>query len=390
MTKSIEFNFSKEEAVTKLKHIFFNNQISVLEEKIVNNGVGLKFLCKKDNNFGVVAYFKAGRSSKIVLENADSEIFLMFSKSINKDKDDLPLLEIEPISYGINIHNRELQNLIKINFDSNFSEIIYEKPKDTILYKYSITKLNNKFTVTQFNNGTLLLQGLATPLFEEIKEIINKHSPISYDDNAMIYVPEKKQEFVKSAIDSLPEAFEDLVVKSKKFITNDVFDFLFENDKKTLMSAIGILEIIKSTSLDLPLFNPLIYPFSKVYEGFIIKLMVEKCFFTFDQYRENPDIAKIGNLLREKKFEKYIKDRDKNNNILDSMKTTWEELRCGELHTYAGIDLEIVKSEDIQQAEYLIGRIADTIIKAYRILVANGYTEVEMLALRKNTLNNIE
>ena len=36
----------------------------------------------------------------------------------------------------------------------------------------------------------------------------------------------------------------------------------------------------------------------------IIKMMIDKKAFTFEEYKENSDIAKIGNWLREKKFER--------------------------------------------------------------------------------------
>ena len=158
--------------------------------------------------------------------------------------------------------------------------------------------------------------------------------------------------------------------------------YLFKNDQQTLVSAIGILEVVRSNKLNIPLYNPILYPFAKVFEGFVIKLLIDKAFFTFDAYKANPEVADIGNALRKKKLKKYIKDTRRNEFVLDKLITTWESLRCHELHSDPAQDDSIINLTDIDQVDNRIGEISGTIIDAYRIIVESGYTEEEMLKNR--------
>ena len=264
--------------------------------------------------------------------------------------------------------------------------MVETKPKETIFYKVRIEKNNVALTVTQFVNGTILLQGVDSSLVSDVLSIIQKINPITEKENALMYVPKNEQKAVAAAIDTIPNIFVDLYDEAKSRISQDAFEFLFNNDQQTLVSAIGILKAVKQTDLKIPLYNPVLYPFAKVFEGFIIRLMIEKCFFTYDKYQSNSEIARIGNALREKKFEKYIKDKKRDGNIVDKLRVMWEDLRCHELHSDPAQNPQIINLADVQQVENRIGEISSSIMDGYRILVENGYTEAEMLAQREKKL----
>lgn len=264
-----------------------------------------------------------------------------------------------------------------------FSDAVETKPKETIFYKVRIEKNNVALTVTQFVNGTILLQGVDSSLVSDVLSIIQEINPITEKENALMYVPKNEQKAVAAAIDTIPNIFVDLYDEAKSRISQDAFEFLFNNDQQTLVSAIGILKAVKQTDLKIPLYNPVLYPFAKVFEGFIIRLMIEKCFFTYEKYQSNSEIAGIGNALREKKFEKYIKDTKRDGNIVDKLRVMWEDLRCHELHSDPAKNPQIINLADVQQVENRIGEISSSIMDGYRILVENGYTEAEMLALRE-------
>lgn len=109
-------------------------------------------------------------------------------------------------------------------------------------------------------------------------------------------------------------------------------------------------------------------------------MMIDKKAFSIEKYRQNPEIAKIGNWLREKKFERYIKDIRRDGFISNSLIAAWEGIRCEELHS------DPARSEmpgdllTIDMAEAKIGAVCEAIISAHRIIIKNGYTEEEMLA----------
>lgn len=383
MAKSVEYIYERSAAITNVREILQKACESILEEKEINNGIGYKYTCFLRTKFGVILYFKAGISSKIVFENAPVEIMELFNKKPKEgfieEKGTQPAL---PIHSSVKVSSQDKIVRIKELLLGNFSDCSESKPKNTIAYKLAIQKSQYRFTVTQFNNGTMLLQGVTSPLFDEIKELIHSVNPLSDIENALIYIPQEEQAKVQAAIEEVPETFKDLYTQAKAMLTREAFEYLYENDKQTIVSAIGILNVVKKADLRIPLYNPILYPFAKVFEGFIIRLMIDKCFFTFEEYKTNPDIAQIGNALRKKKFEKYIKDPTRNSGVVSKLENVWENLRCHELHSDPAQDDEIINLKDITQAENRISEIAAAIMDGYRILVKHGYTEDELLTLR--------
>lgn len=396
MSKSIEFIFPKEQAVEKVRAILSSHGVNSALEKEVNNGFGLKF--EQGKSFSIVLYFKGASSSKVVFEKAPEEINTWFATDEESEKDEsneVPFSNPDvPIHASFKINAPENQEAIHNKILEKFPDADESKPKDTIFYKMRIEKHKIALTITQFYTGTILLQGIDSFLVANILSIIQEINPITVKENALMYVPETEKEEVSNAIDSVPDIFADLYDEAQKRVSKEAFDFLFNNDKQTLVSAVGMLKAVKQTDLKIPLYNPVLYPFAKVFEGFIIRLMIEKCFFTYESYQMNPNIADIGNALRDRKFNKYIKDLKRDGNVSEKLKVMWEDLRCHELHSDPAQNQRIINLTDIQQAENRVGEISSSILDGYRILVENGYTEAEMLALKEkrsgDTKNNAQ
>jgi ribonuclease HIII len=386
MANSIEYIFENSVAITNVRNILNGACVSITEEKEINNGIGYKFSCLLGGKFGVVLYFKAGRSSKIVFENTPDQIKALFESNA----DDSQIAEADaqpslPVHSSIKIDGNEKIERIQALLYEHFADREESKPKDTIVYKIVVRKNKYRFAVTQFKNGTLLLQGVTSPLFEEIKAVVHSVNPLSDVENALLYIPQKEQDKVQEAINRVPESFEGLYEQAEERLTKDAFNYLYDNDKQTIVSAIGILNLVKESDLQIPLYNPILYPFAKAFEGFIIKLMIDKCFLTFDEYKDNPNKADIGNTLRNNKFKKYIKDPIRHSNILVKLNTVWEDLRCHELHSDPAQNDNIINLTDITQAETRIAEISGAIMDGYRIIVENGYSEDEMLSMQKKT-----
>lgn len=381
MSNSIDFVYPRTQAIEEVRQILVKADITITNEKEINSGRGYKFKCLLTKQFGIIIYFKADTSSKVVFENIPNEVRALFVTEANElegDKDDM--MPTVPIYTSVKITSTQRQSMIKDEIKFTYSEIDESQPKDTIKYKLNIKKGNDKFTLTQFKTGTLLLQGTSSPLFNDIIGIINRINPFTGIENSMLFIPKKQQKEVEKAVKKVPEVFENLYEQANSTVSQQAFRFLFDNDKQTLMSAIGILETVKKTNLKIPMYNPILYPFATVFEGFIIRLLIEKHFFSLEDYKKNPDIAEIGNALRNKKFKKYIKDPIRHINILDRLRTVWEDLRCHELHSDPAQDDAIINLKDINQVENRIALISATIMDGYRILVECGYTEEEMLA----------
>ena len=246
-----------------------------------------------------------------------------------------------------------------------------------------ITEGKNHLTVTQFSTGKLLLQGPDSILVSQVKEIINKYEPISNKEEALTYVEKGKQKVTEQAIEQI-EGFDEYCEKAIKTLSEDAYNYLNLIDKKQIVTALGLLQAIKEHSIVLPLYNPIVYPVAKAFEGFIIKMMIDKKAFTFEAYKENSDIAKIGNWLREKKFDKYIKDIKRDGYISQLLIAAWEGIRCGELHSdpAKAINTDLIT---IDQTEVKIGTVCNAITSAYNIIIKEGYTEEEMLERKSET-----
>lgn len=378
--QSCKFEHEKETAKEIVRNKLVEFEYAITSEKSINNDFGYKFY---GNEFAIIIYFRNDKSSRLVFEKANVEIVSLFQQYFNDEKTDNELKEkTVPIHTSIKIADKSKIDDLKSHLLANFTNISIVENQSPIYYRLKIQNKDDKFTLTQYETGTLLLQGQSTKLFSDILDKIQSINPLSDLENTLLYVPQENQAQIKNVFDKNKNDFSEIYDLAQKRISSQAFSYLFKNDQQTLVSAIGILEVVRSNKLNIPLYNPILYPFAKVFEGFVIKLLIDKAFFTFDAYKANPEVADIGNAFRKKKLKKYIKDIRRNEFVLDKLITTWESLRCHELHSDPAQDDSIINLTDIEQVDNRIGEISGTIIDAYRIIVENGYAEEEMLKNR--------
>lgn len=379
--QSYKFEHEKEIAKEIVRNKLVEFEYTITSEKSINNDFGYKFCGDK---FAVIIYFKNDKSSRLVFEKASEEIVSLFQQCFDDEKSDKEIKEkTVPIHTSIKIADKSTIEDLKSLLLTSFTNTSIVENQTPIYYRLKIQDKDDRFTLTQYETGTLLLQGQSTKLFSNILEKIQSINPLSDLENTLLYVPQENQDQVKNVLDKNKNDFSEIYDLAQKRISSNAFSYLFKNDQQTLVSAIGILEMVRSNNLNIPLYNPILYPFAKVFEGFVIKLLIDKEFFSFDAYKANPEVADIGNALRKKKLKKYIKDTRRNEFVLDKLIITWESLRCHELHSDPAQDDSIINLTDIDQVDNRIGEISGTIIDAYRIIVENGYTEEEMLQNRE-------
>jgi ribonuclease HIII len=266
-------------------------------------------------------------------------------------------------------------------------KIIENKGNEHTEYMFRLEEHDKSLTVTQFISGKLLIQGGYSSLVKKIVEKIESIKPLTETERMLFFVPEEnkgvfEKTFRKDGITSL-----NLDMQARSEI-GEAYDFLYENDKKTYKTGIGLIEIIKKCNEILPEFNFLIAPFAIVFEGFLIKILINKNFFTEDSYRKNEGVADIGNCLRLHKFKKYMKNPDRDQHILADLEIVWKSIRCKELHSDALEEEMIVSADSLQKAIDRVGRIRDCINKAYNYLIKYGYTDDEVKK-NENLLNEI-
>lgn len=373
MGKTYDFVEEIDNGISFIRRLLQNANISANELKIQS---GIKFACSTGSTF--ILYFSKGKTSKIYFEKEDKEVLSLMDKLSVKKETGCSKVPIYA-NYSISESN---QDLVQLKLEESFSIIKKDIKKNTIKYIFDITDRDDKITVTQFLSGKLLLQGMDSALVTKIREIINSVEPISNKEEALTYIPQKEQAKTKQVIEQI-NGFDSYCDKARKVLSNDEYNYLAYIDKKQIVTAFGLLEAIKENAILLPLYNPVVYPVAKAFEGFILKMMIDKNAFTLEEYKNNPEIAEIGNWLRNHKFKKYIKDTRRDGYINNSLIAAWEGIRCEELHSDPARNPRSLDIITVEQAEAKIGAVCNAITSAYNIIIKNGYTEEEMLAHKK-------
>lgn len=380
MGKVYEFVEEIDKSVSIIHGLLNGSNISVNEQKVQN---GIKYICSNGAIF--ILYFSKGKTSKIYFEKENDELIHLMDKFFReKEETSGPKIPIYA-NYSISKNN---QDLVQEKLEESFSIVKKDVKKPTIRYIFEISDNHDKITVTQFLSGKLLLQGIDSALATRIREIINTINPISNIEEVLTYIPPKQQAETKQVIDQI-NGFDAYCEKARKVLSADAYNYLSFIDKKQIVTAFGLLEAIKDNSISLPLYNPVVYPVAKAFEGFILKMMMEKEAFTIEEYKDNPETAKIGNWLRNQKFNKYIKDPRRDGYVNSSLIAAWEGIRCEELHSDPARNALSMDIITIEQAEAKIGAVCNAITSGYNIIIKNGYTEKEMVAMQNNKKHDI-
>ena len=380
MGKVYEFVEEIDKSVSIIHGLLNGSNISVNEQKVQN---GIKYICSNGAIF--ILYFSKGKTSKIYFEKENDELIHLMDKFFReKEETSGPKIPIYA-NYSISKNN---QDLVQEKLEESFSIVKKDVKKPTIRYIFEISDNHDKITVTQFLSGKLLLQGIDSALATRIRDIINTINPISNIEEVLTYIPPKQQAETKQVIDQI-NGFDAYCEKARKVLSADAYNYLSFIDKKQIVTAFGLLEAIKDNSISLPLYNPVVYPVAKAFEGFILKMMMEKEAFTIEEYKDNPETAKIGNWLRNQKFNKYIKDPRRDGYVNSSLIAAWEGIRCEELHSDPARNALSMDIITIEQAEAKIGAVCNAITSGYNIIIKNGYTEKEMVAMQNNKKQDI-
>ena len=380
MGKVYEFVEEIDKSVSIIHGLLNGSNISVNEQKVQ---YGIKYICSNGAIF--ILYFSKGKTSKIYFEKENDELIHLMDKFFReKEETSGPKIPIYA-NYSISKNN---QDLVQEKLEESFSIVKKDVKKPTIRYIFEISDNHDKITVTQFLSGKLLLQGIDSALATRIREIINTINPISNIEEVLTYIPPKQQAETKQVIDQI-NGFDAYCEKARKVLSADAYNYLSFIDKKQIVTAFGLLEAIKDNSISLPLYNPVVYPVAKAFEGFILKMMMEKEAFTIEEYKDNPETAKIGNWLRNQKFNKYIKDPRRDGYVNSSLIAAWEGIRCEELHSDPARNALSMDIITIEQAEAKIGAVCNAITSGYNIIIKNGYTEKEMVAMQNNKKQDI-
>jgi ribonuclease HIII len=375
MAFSFDFIRPSDSALSELRTSCIKIGVVFSREEELKNGAGIKLYGTVENQpISILLYYnrRKGTSSKIVLEKMpeDRKALLVKNLSVNK----FPTVKAIPIHASITVADKNTRKAIKDSLIAAYPTM-EECPKQSHMdYLVKIASYGNALTVTQFSSGSLLLQGGYSDLVDRIIDIVDKIKPLSLEERALLYVPEENKKILREKIIKNGEVSENIPIIAET-VPDDYNAFLFGNDQKTLRTGDILTDILESQSKVLPEYNFLVAIYAKVFEGFVIRLMIEKSFFTLEQYASKPDIADIGNALRKKKFEKYIKDTLRFGYVIEKLIAVWEGSRCKEMHSDPAAEPGIISVSSLKDAKNKIGEIKSCMKDAYDILIRHGYTE---------------
>ncbi|MDD5007093.1 MAG: ribonuclease HIII [Syntrophorhabdaceae bacterium] len=388
MGSSIEFVRPIASALSQLKAVCEKAGILFLREEEVNKGAGAKL----HGVFGVEAvaillYYNRGKgmSSKIVFEKIPEEAKALMVAGLSSQRASIQRKTL-PIYASFYVSDNNLRRAIKERLSALYPDL-KEFPKQTHMdYLAKVVSSGNEITITQFSSGSLLLQGSYSDLVDRAIDIIDKIKPLSTQERALLFVPEENKEVIQERVDQGIAIF-DRALADTEATQDECFAFLFENDQKSFITGEGLTEILENQSKVLREYNFLVAIYAKVFEGFLIRLMIEKGFFTLEEYFLDPDKPDIGNALRKRKFEKYIMDKRRCGHVIETMISVWEGCRCKEMHSDP-VNVGIISVATLEDAKNRIGWIKTCMKDAYNVLVKHGYKDANLH--QKTTSFNVE
>jgi ribonuclease HIII len=248
-------------------------------------------------------------------------------------------------------------------------EIMFKDPTGPAdVYRVEVRRDDQRVTITQYSSGTLLVQGLSGPHFDTVCEALDEHLAQSFSERASRFIPGNDAEraaatsYLDSA-DSENEAARWLLEQ----ITQNVRDFLFPNDKHTLLAAAGVRNAVQQLKQTLPDYSVVVMPFAKAYEGFLIRLAAFLNLTDETTLRQKATAIGVGGWLEE--IRKRLPDTKRYSEIGAALEAAWE-CRHKAVHSDFGHPLGVLKA--FQEAEQEIAVILRAMTRAYRVFVEEG------------------
>ena len=378
MLFSLEFCHTFENAVDQLKSKLQKVNVVCTSEIEVNKGAGIKIIGScKGQPVALVLYFNRtkGLSSKIVVEKYPQTEMAQLREEF--DAKEPPIQKSIPIHATITVADKNDRKIIKDLLSTSIFSFTEINKTEHMEYSAKLQHSGQELTLTQFHSGALLIQGIYSSLLGNLVDVIDRVKPLTIEERTLLFLPVEAQKELREEITRKTNSIDELLSKSPDQ-HEDWISFLFQNDFKTLATGDALFEILEQQSKKLPEYNFLVAIYSKVFEGFLIQLLINKEFFTFDQFYKDPDIADIGNVLRRKKLGKYIKDNRRHGYIIEKLISVWEGARCKEMHSDPAANMQILSFDSLNNAKDKIGEIKTCMKEAFEILVKYGLTDADI------------
>jgi cold shock CspA family protein len=242
----------------------------------------------------------------------------------------------------------------------------YEGTDDApYVYRAELHSDDSKVVVTQYRTGTLMVQGRTSTLFDEVCTRFDKKLSQSIPERAASYIPEEvRTEALK--VMSQPETEKEALDWVDNKLGEDIYNFLYEHDRETLLSGTALLQTVEKVTLKLPDYSVLVMPFARAYEGFLLKLFCKVGLADEATVEVDGHAIQIGKWLKE--IEETIVDKRRHGHVVYDLDTAWSGCRNLLMHSDPGRD---VRMENLDQAKREIGVVVRGMERGYQHFIAD-------------------
>lgn len=224
-----------------------------------------------------------------------------------------------------------------------------------------------RVTITQYKSGTLIVQGLSSPYFDKVCESLDEHLTQSFSDRAARFIVGETERTAAAAYLEKPEAENEAFEWLLEQIDRSMLNFLYENDRRTLLAAAGVRNVFQKTKQLLPDYSVVVMPFAKSLEGFLMRLAVHLELTTEHALKQRANEIEIGNWLNT--IDLRIPDKKRYGEIHSSLDAAWQ-CRHKALHSDFVHPLSTLAT--LAEAEQEIATILRAMTRAYRLFVEEG------------------
>lgn len=233
------------------------------------------------------------------------------------------------------------------------------------VYRVEARYQGQRVTITQYDSGTLLVQGLSSPYFDTVCEILDEHLAQSFSERAARFISGEKERADVTIYLETPEAENEARRWLLERIGPEVLNFLYENDKRTLLAAAGVWNAAQGR--EWPEYSFVVMPFAKAFEGFVIRLAVHLGLTTENALKEKADEIAVGAWLGE--IRSRLPDPKRYGEVCTALEAAWQ-CRHKVIHSDAFHPFSTLQS--LAKAEMEVGTILRAMARAYQVFVEDG------------------
>ena len=234
-------------------------------------------------------------------------------------------------------------------------------------YRAEIRQGGDRVTVTQYGSGTLMVQGLDSETFDRVCEALDEHLSQSFAERGARFVGGDRERSAVTAYLERPEAENEAAEWLLSQLDRDVLDFLYQNDRRTLLAGAGVRNALRESRQHLPDYYALVMPFARAFEGFLTKLAVHLGLATEDELKQQLDQKKVSGWLREIRLR--VPDPRRYSDVSTALESAWQG-RHKALHSDFAYPMSVLES--FEQADQEIAVILRAMARAHRVFVAEG------------------